>query len=83
MLVQLQVQSHIHYSGPPCIQGQRQQEEAHRESPQTREAAAPVKDTVKVINRQEEALGQEEAMGQEEALGQEEQDHLHQEEGME
>ena len=32
---------------------------------------------VKVVNRQEEALGQEEA------LDQEEQDHLHQEEGME
>ena len=72
MLVQLQVQQHIHCSGHLCIPSRKQQEEeTHQEVLQIKEVAAPVNGIIKGGIRQEEALDQEEA------LGQEEQDHLH------
>ena len=72
MLVQLQVQQHIHCSGRHCTLSQKQQEEETRlEVLRIKVVAALVNGVIKVVIHQEEALDQEEA------LGQEEQDHLH------
>ena len=61
MLVQLQMQPSIHYSGHHCTPVRKQQEEeTHQEVPRTKGVAAPVNGIIKVDVHQEEALGQEE-----------------------
>ena len=52
----------------PLQDQRKQEEEAHQESLQTREVAAPVKEAIKGVFLPEEALGQ--PMGQEEPMGQ-------------